>query len=219
MKNNVIFFDCDGTILDTFLLIEKVTLQVFKEVLPDVEVTMDEIHAFFGPLLDESFKKYAKDEKQLNECIERYRYYNMAWHEKYVRSYPGIKELLIALQNSSYDLVIVSNKITEAIMHGLKINGIDQLFTEVIGAEKLSAPKPDPTGINEYIAKHNYQRIYFVGDSKYDIMCSDNIKKTYPSLKSVVVTWCKTTHAEFENLGADYIIDQPKELLEVIANE
>ena len=219
MKNNVIFFDCDGTILDTFLLIEKVTLQVFKEVLPDVEVSMDEIHAFFGPLLDESFKKYAKDEQQLNECIERYRYYNMAWHAQYVRSYPGIKELLVALQNYDFDLVIVSNKITEAINHGLSINGIENLFTEVIGAEKLSAPKPDPTGINEYIKKHGYQRIYFVGDSKYDIMCADNIKQTYPNLKSVGVTWCQTTRAEFEALGADYIIETPMMLLEVLQDE
>lgn len=218
MKNNVIFFDCDGTILDTFLLIEKVTLQVFKEVLPNVVVTMDEIHAFFGPLLDESFKKYAKDDQQLNECIERYRYYNMAWHEQYVKSYPGIKELLMALQKLDFDLVIVSNKITEAINHGLAINGINRLFTEIIGAEKLQAPKPDPTGINEYIKEHHYHNIYFVGDSKYDMMCADNIKKTYPNLKSVGVTWCQTTRAEFEQLGADYIIDQPIALLEVIQN-
>lgn len=218
MKNNVIFFDCDGTILDTFLLIEKVTIQVFKEVLPDIKVSMDEIHAFFGPLLDESFAKYAKDEAQLAECIKRYRYYNMAWHEKYVKSYPGIKELLIALQNQDYDLVIVSNKITEAIRYGLSINGIENYFTDIVGAEKLPAPKPDPTGINDYIKAHNYSKIFFVGDSKYDIICSDNIKKTYPTLKSVGVTWCKTTKATFQTLGADYIISHPLELLEVIKN-
>ena len=218
MKNNVIFFDCDGTILDTFLLIEKVTIQVFKEVLPDVKYTMDEIHAFFGPLLDESFAKYAKDEKELEECIERYRYYNMAWHEKYVKSYPGIKELLTALQNQDFDLVIVSNKITEAIRYGLSINDIENYFTDIVGAEKLPAPKPDPTGINDYIKAHNYSKIFFVGDSKYDIICSDNIKKTYPTLKSVGVTWCKTTKATFQTLGADYIISHPLELLEVIKN-
>ena len=219
MKNNVIFFDCDGTILDTFLLIEKVTLQVFKEVLPDIKVSMDEIHAFFGPLLDESFAKYAKDEKELEECIERYRYYNMEWHEKYVRSYPGIKELLVELQKRDFDLVIVSNKITEAIRYGLSINGIENYFTDIVGAEKLPQPKPDPTGINEYIKSHNYQEIYFVGDSKYDIECSDNVKKTYPNLKSVGVTWCKTSHSTFKTLGADFIIDHPLELLEVIKHE
>ena len=219
MKNNVIFFDCDGTILDTFLLIEKVTLQVFKEVLPDIKVSMDEIHAFFGPLLDESFAKYAKDEAQLAECIKRYRYYNMAWHEKYVRSYPGIKELLVELQNQDFDLVIVSNKITEAIRYGLSINGIENYFTDIVGAEKLPQPKPDPTGINEYIKSHNYQEVYFVGDSKYDIECSDNVIKTYPNLKSVGVTWCKTSHSTFKTLGADFIIDHPLELLEVIKHE
>lgn len=49
MKNKVIIFDCDGTLVDTFLLIEKTVFKTFATLLPDYPLTMEEAHQFFGP--------------------------------------------------------------------------------------------------------------------------------------------------------------------------
>ena len=64
MKNKVIIFDCDGTLVDTFLLIEKTVFQTFETLLPDYPLTKDEAHQFFGPFLNDSFKKYVKQIKK-----------------------------------------------------------------------------------------------------------------------------------------------------------
>lgn len=214
--NKVVFFDCDGTILDTFTLIEQTTMRVFDEILPDYQYTMEEIHAFFGPLLNESFSKYAKDEEQLEQMVERYRVLNKELHEEYIKSFDGIEELLIKLQEKGYFVVIVSNKVSSAIIQGLQICGIYEYIDEVVGVEKLAKPKPDPEGIFDLMVKYNIDKAMLVGDTKFDIVTADNVKTKYPEFKSVGVTWCKTSKEEFEELNADYIVNNPLELLEVI---
>ena len=55
-NRKVVIFDCDGTIVDTFKLIEQVVIKTFKEILPDYYMSETEAHTFFGPFLNDSFK-------------------------------------------------------------------------------------------------------------------------------------------------------------------
>lgn len=214
--SDVVIFDCDGTLLDTYGLIMFITRKVLEEQFPDRTFTEEEVDAFFGPLLDESFAKYTDDAEKLQECIDLYRKYNTLYHPEFVHAYDGIKELLENLRMLGFKSVIVSNKITKAVKMGLKIAGIDKYIDEVLGAELLASPKPDPDGIMQVIDKYDLDKVLFVGDTKFDIECGKNVKAIHPALKTVGVTWCKTTRDEFEQLGADYIIDNPSELLEVL---
>lgn len=214
--NDVVIFDCDGTLLDTYGLIMYITRKVLEEKFPERTFTEEEVHAFFGPLLDESFAKYARNEEELQECVNLYRQYNVVYHPDYVHAYDGIKELLENLQMLGIKSVIVSNKISQAVKMGLKIAGIDKYIEEIFGAELLAAPKPDPDGIMQVINKYQLDKVLFVGDTAFDIECAKNVQKLHPNLKSVGVTWCKTSRQEFEQLGADYIIDKPNELLGVL---
>ena len=70
MKNKVLVFDLDGTVLDTFLLIEKTVYKTFEEKLPNYPLTLAEAHAFFGPLLNDSFTKYADSKEEAIEIAE-----------------------------------------------------------------------------------------------------------------------------------------------------
>ena len=214
--SDVVIFDCDGTLLDTYGLIIYITRKVLEEQFPDRTFTDEEVDAFFGPLLDESFAKYSDDPEKVKACVELYREYNVVYHPEYVKAYNGIKELLENLRMLGFKTVIVSNKITKAIKMGLKIAGIDKYVDDIIGVEKLSVPKPDPDGIIQVVNKYALDKVLFVGDTKFDIECGKNAKATIPNLKTVGVTWCKTSREEFESLGADYVIDDPNELLEVL---
>lgn len=211
----LIIFDCDGTILNTFKLIEKATCQVFDEMIPDYKYTMDEIHAFFGPLVDDSFRKYV-DEADLEKVLARYRELCTLYQKDYVTAYPGIKEMLIDLKNKGYIICILSNKITSAIEEGLEVSGIKEYFDKIYGAEKLTEVKPSPAGIYQIIEDHYLDKAIIVGDSKYDIEAVNNAKAVFPKVRSVGVTWCMTTREEFINNHADYIIDLPNELLSVV---
>ena len=212
----LILFDCDGTLIDTFELIQESTKKVFDTLLPNYKYTQEEIDAFFGPLLDESFRKYTDDEELIKKCIDLYRQVNNEMHEKYVHAYDGIKEILTHLQEEGYYIVIVSNKVTEAVEYGLKISGIDEYIDYVMGAEQLPSPKPNPEGIYIMMEKYGVKKALLVGDTKFDIECANNVKTKYKKFKSVGVTWCQTSEAEFKELNADYIINHPSELKEIL---
>ena len=85
-KEYAIIFDCDGTVLDTYQLIIETVYQTFAKMLPNYPLTYEEADAFFGPLLADTFSKYAKDKKQLNELIECYRVISNNLMEKYIKA-------------------------------------------------------------------------------------------------------------------------------------
>ena len=68
----------------------------------------------------------------------------------------------------------------------------------------------------QVINKYSLDKVLFVGDTNFDIQCGNNVKELHPALKTVGVTWCKTTREEFQLLGADYIIDDALELIAIV---
>ncbi len=212
----VLIFDCDGTILDTYELIYQTTIKVFAEMFPNYQYTSAEIDAFFGPVLDDSFAKYTGDPEKLEKCIERYRFWNNYLHPQYVKAFPHIKELLTSLKEAGYHLVIVSNKVTSAIQYGLKLSGIEGFFEYIVGSEMLKAAKPDPDGIYQIMEHFSINETWMIGDTKYDVMAGQNARTRYPLVKTIGVTWCKTSREEFVQIAADAIVDDPLEIIKVV---
>lgn len=211
-----VIFDCDGTLLDTYGLIMKCTRKTFEIVFPDYPASDELIESFFGPLLDDSFRKITSDEAKVQEAISVYRKLVIDLHPEMVRSYPGINEIVKALKKTGTYLAIVSNKVSEVIHLGLSINGIDEYFDLVLGAEKLAKPKPNPDGIGQVCRIFGVNKILFVGDTKIDIDTAKAVKNRELLVKSVGVTWCKAKRTDFQKWGADYIIDKPDELIAVM---
>lgn len=139
-KNKVLVFDCDGTVLDTFELIEHIVLETFKEVKPDYPITLDEAHSFFGPYINDTFKNYAKDEEELNLYINTYNKYASELTSKYIKAYPGIKEALAELKKQGYIICVASNKISKEVKRGLILCDLNKYVTEIIGAEQMKNP-------------------------------------------------------------------------------
>lgn len=211
--SKVLIFDCDGTVLDTFNLIEHIVLATFKEMLPDYPITFDEAHSFFGPYINDTFKKYEKYGHTVSEYISTYAKYAEEYTKIYIKSYPGIKEAFTILNEKGYKIVIVSNKISKEVYRGLKICGIDNLVTDVVGAECVKNAKPDPEGIYYILNKYNENTSIIFGDSKADIDAGINA-----GIKTCGVTWCKTTRSDFEKMHCDYILDNPMDIVNLVLN-
>lgn len=207
----VIIFDCDGTLLDTFLLIEKTVYKTFEQMLPDYPLTIEEAHAFFGPVIDETFQKYASTESEVNELVKCYRKYNEEMMADYIKAYDGIEEVLKELKKQGYKIAIVSNKVTDAVKKGLIICNINQYFDVIVGAEKLTSPKPDPNGIKQVLKLLKRDDAIMIGDTVIDIETGKNA-----SIETIGVTWCKTTRKTFKENKATYIIDRPQEILDIV---
>ena len=210
-NQKLIIFDCDGTILDTFNLIEKTVFKTFEEKLPNYNLTLEEAHAFFGPLIDDSFKKYANTDEEVNELVKCYREINTKIMPEYIKAFAGIEDVLIELKKSGFKIAIVSNKSTDAVVLGLKICKINQYFDLVIGAEKMANAKPAPDGINQALKLLNKKDAILIGDTIIDIETGKNA-----SIDTIGVTWCKTTKEEFKQNKATYIINKPDEILKIV---
>lgn len=213
MKNKVIAFDCDGTLVNTYKLIQQTFRIAFKELFPNIYVTDEEFESFFGPGLHETFSKYAKTKEEVNYCIERYRYHNHLIMKDYIECFDGIVELLDYLKEHGYNIMIVSNKITSAVKYGLELCNIDKYIEAIIGYEMI-IPKPDPDGIYQAMKMYNVDNLLFIGDTSIDMKTGVNA-----NVPTVGVTWCRSKKEELYLAGADFVIDHPLELINILENE
>lgn len=214
IQSKVIIFDCDGTLLDTFLLIEKSVLMTFEKYLPTYPITKQEAHQFFGPFLNDSFQKYVKTKEEVNQLVSYYRYINQQLMPQYIKAYEGIVELLEALQSCGYKMAIVSNKVTDDVVKGLTLCHINTYFDLVIGAEKLKEAKPHPDGIFQVLQHFQASDAVMIGDTIIDI---ETGKRAH--IPTIGVTWCKTSKEEFISHQASAIVDFPEEILYVLGEK
>lgn len=209
-QKKVLIFDCDGTILDTFELIENIVLQTFEKVNPSYNMTKEEAHTFFGPYVNDTFKKYTNDENELKQYIDTYNDLAIKLTPQYIKVYPHIKESLTSLKQQGYTIVVASNKIKKEVKRGLVLCDIDNLVDYIIGAEMMKKPKPDPDCINQILKKYHIDNAIMIGDTENDILAGKNA-----NIYTCGVTWCKTKEETFKNIRTDEIINNPKELIEL----
>lgn len=212
-KKKVVAFDCDGTILDTYNLIQQTFRITFNELFPDLNLSNEEYASFFGPGLHDTFSRYAKSEDEVNYCIERYRYHNIRIMKDYIKDFEGIDDLLKYLQDNNYHIVIVSNKVSNVILYGLELCHLEKYFEHIIGYEMI-IPKPDPDGIYQAMKLYDVETLVFVGDTTIDMKTGVNA-----SVPTIGVTWCKSTKEELYSSGATYVIDKPDELIKILEEE
>ena len=130
----------------------------------------------------------------------------------YIKAYDGIKELLESLKKKDYTLAIVSNKVTPAVLKGLKLCQINDYFDLIIGAEQLKEAKPNPDGIYQVLKKYPSDEVFMIGDTIIDIETGKNA-----NVKTIGVTWCKTSKEEFIKNGANFVVDKPQEILKIVS--
>ena len=100
---------------------------------------------------------------------------------------------------------------SDSVKKGLEICNITKYFDLIVGAEKLSIAKPDPNGIYKVQEYFNTLDAIMIGDTIIDIKTGQNA-----GIKTIGVTWCQTTKEEFINNNATYVVEHPKEILELI---
>lgn len=208
MKRDVVVFDCDGTILDTFKLIEQVVIKTFHELKPEYNMTEVEAHTFFGPYLNDTFKKYFNTNEEIEHAVEVYRKYCEEMTKDYVKAYDGIERMLKELKQKGYFICILSNKVTPAIMQGLKQCKISQYFDYIVGAEKLLVPKPDPDGINQIKEHFQVEKTVLIGDTLIDFDTAKNAGTDF-----IGVTWCQTSEIEFKKQGCSKIANKASDII------
>lgn len=207
---DIIFFDLDGTLTDSGDGIKNsaaYALNKFGIPVPK----RDELNTFIGPPLVGSFRNlFGMSDTDADLAVVYYREYYAAKGIFENSLYDGITDMLEALKKAGKTIVLATSKPEIYANQILKYFNIYDYFTHVCGAE-MDHKRTDKHEVIEYALETagvtDRSRVIMVGDRLHDI---EGAKKS--RLDSIGVTFGYGSEAELKNAGANYIVNDAKEL-------
>ena len=211
---NTIIFDLDGTLLNTLEGLKNSTNFALKK-FNCPEITLEQTRSFVGngvqKLIERAIPNGEKN-PDFEKCLNTFKeHYSKTMYQKTV-AYDGIEDMLTELKRKGIKTGVVSNKFDTAVKELCK-NYFDGLIIVAIGESPNVRKKPAPDSVLKAmkILGAKPENTLYVGDSDVDIQTAKN-----SNLKSVGVTWGFRDRELLEKEGADFIINTPCELLELI---
>ena len=202
---SAIFFDLDGTLVDSSIGIHNAFTHTFKELgvpSPDAKT----IRGFMGPPLESSFATCLPKE-QITEAVQIYRSYYKEKGIYEAQLFPQIVDLLEEL-SSSYPLYITTTKNTPTAQDMTKNLGIHHFFEGIYGSSPEAPHKADV--IRHTLKTHQLapEQVIIIGDTKFDMIGAQET-----GLKKLAVTWGFGENADLLIYQPDFIAHAPLEVL------
>ncbi|WP_421381356.1 pyrophosphatase PpaX [Bacillus salacetis] len=212
-KITTVLFDLDGTLINTNELIISSFLHTMNKYFPD-QYKREDVLQFMGPPLEESFLRVKPD--AVDEMVKTYRTYNLEKHDSLVTEFDGVFETVQTLSQNGYKLAIVSTKVRDVVIKGLKLTNLDQFFDVIVTLDEVEKAKPDPEPINkalEALGSTPGESI-MVGDNHHDILAGKNAG-TY----SAGVAWSAKGREHLDQYEPDFMLETMADLLDVVRME
>jgi HAD superfamily hydrolase (TIGR01509 family) len=123
--------------------------------------------------------------------------------------FPGTRETLDYLKSKSVRLGVLTNSGRRAAAEILRRAGLQDCFEFVLCRDDVAMMKPRPDGLVKAISLLGVprDRIFYVGDSRYDIIAANQA-----GLRVVGVSTGNYSGARLKKEGADYVISSISEL-------
>ncbi len=214
-------FDLDGTLTDPKEGITK-SVQYALRAFGIEETDLTKLEPFIGPPLKNSFMEfYGFSEKEAMKGVALYRDYfaPVGILENYI--YPGVPEMLHALQEKGVHLAVASSKPTEFVHQILTRFDIEKYFEVIIGSELDGSRTQKEEVVEEALRRLGILTMpveertaccVMVGDRKFDIQGA----KAH-SLTGVGVRFGYAAPGELEAEGAHYIAETVEELAQYLS--
>ena len=205
-----LLFDFDGTLLNTNELIIQTFMHVLNDKFPGQYSPQDCIN-FIGPSLKETFEQIAPNE--VDEMIAKYRQWNHAYHDHYVKEFDGVNETLEELKKQGHKLAIVSTKKRDTIERGLQFMKAEHYFDFWIGLEDVRKVKPDPEPVLLALErlKMPKEKALMIGDNYHDILAGKNA-----GIKTAGVAWSIKGEEYLRQFQPDYMLHHISDLLTIV---
>ena len=202
---SAIFFDLDGTLVDSSIGIHNAFSSTFKKLgvpCPDTKT----IRSFMGPPLESSFETCLPKEK-ISEAVQTYRSYYKEKGIYEAQLFPQIVDLLEKL-SSNYPLYITTTKNTPTDQEMTKNLGINHFFEGIYGSSPETPHKADV--IRHALKTHQLapEQVIIIGDTKFDMIGAQET-----GLKKLAVTWGFGENADLLIYQPDFIAHDPLEVL------
>ena len=172
MKNKIILFDLDGTLIDsTEAILESfgVAFKTFGDAVPDEEHIKKEI----GHPLDMMFETLGVAEDKVWDYVNAYKmHYREISCAKTVLLADAREAVILASQHAT--LGVVTTKTAKYSIELLEHMGLMGYFEVLIGREDVLKPKPNPEPIEKALLKlpSDTNNIWMVGDTCMDMLAA-----------------------------------------------
>lgn len=208
-----ILFDLDGTLIDSIELILGAARHAFVGF--DGHAPSDEEwRAGIGRPLQAVLREFAPDDAEAARLFGRYRAYQLEHHDRLVRPYEGIVDVVRALADAGHPMALVTSKSDWMAEKAMVLVGLDRLIPTIVGCDTCVNHKPHPEPVERALALLGVSAAdgVFVGDSPHDVESG-----RAAGVATVGVTWGAFTREELDRAGADVVIDRVEELPGVVA--
>lgn len=205
-----VFFDFDGVIIDSEPLMRFAFAESFKiHYGEDAICPVEEYLSHSGDSFNRIMQKLGLSTDLFSD-FKRISVDNIHM----IKLFPNIKDVLIHCKSKNRKIALVTGKDTSRTIQILKMFNIYQYFDLLVCSDMVKHPKPNPESIDKALDTFNVSPndTLMIGDSLYDIISAKRA-----GVKAVGVLWGIVKDEKlFEGIGADYIIHDPKELLDII---
>jgi phosphoglycolate phosphatase len=205
----VLFFDMDGTLIDSEPGIVGGIVHTF-ETLGQMLPSMDQLRGWIGPPLRDSFhERFGGDQVLVDQALALYRerYDTVGWTEHSV--FPGIAEAVAALRAAGHRMAVVTSKNERFARRIVEHLPFGDCFEEVVGASDDGARRFKPDLVAEAMRRLSLApaQCVMIGDRRMDIEGA-----RAHGLRSIGVLWGFGDETELTRAGADVLAHRPEEL-------
>lgn len=213
---SVYLFDLDGTLTNPKQGITKSVAYALSKF--DIHVSnLDDLCVFIGPpLLDSFMEYYHMGKEDAEKAITYYREYFSVTGLFENEVYVGIRELLCTLQKQGKKCYVATSKPEPFAKQIIEHFGLESYFEDICGATMDGSRSKKGDVIAYALKKHDIHKedAIMVGDRKHDILgAKEN------GLPCIAVLYGYGNRKEFEEAGADVIIEDMLSFLEYIKKQ
>lgn len=214
MRIKAVILDFDGTMGDTQDLIVRTMQQTIQQLgLPSR--TDEQCAAMIGLPLKHTFTTLIEMSEEMGErCVELYRrLFNENNVPGAVPVFPNVLDTVRTLHERGLILTIASARRRDTLVEFLESMNLTQYIPYVISASDIENAKPAPDMVLKTLEDYHLSadEAIVVGDTKYDIEMAHRA-----GVKAVGVTYGNGTVEELRAYGAEYIIDDFAQLLDIV---
>lgn len=213
-----VFFDLDGTILNTIDDIADAMNSSLRQINVDTIATVEFNHLVgsgFSVLVSRVINYLELNENIHDKLLELYKKNYEAMQFNKTSVYNNVEPLLTKLKEDNIYIMVVTNKNHQIAQETLNYFLPNIEFDGIRGIVDYDDVKPNPKLVHELIDEFALyeDECLFVGDTDIDIITGINA-----NVATVGVTWGFREEDELIQAGANYIIHDPLALIDIINN-
>lgn len=205
MKHPLVVFDFDGTLADSL----PQTVAIFRRIGPGLglnDIPDEEVPALRSLPTKQLLKRLGVRFWRLPRVVRAYQA-AAAEHAHELKLHAGIAEMLTGLHTTGHRLGVLSSNREDVIRTCLRTNGVEELFTFVVGYPKLFGKAKALRRILK-AEKVERDQLLYVGDEVRDIEAANKVK-----VPVIAAAWGFHARQLLADAGPTFVADTPADVL------